>query len=199
MRASVVADPVVRQMGTVVGSLCHNDPAGDWPVVALAGRARSRGSRAKRRANRRDRRVSRRLVHDRRRRRRDRDRGALSDAGRRVRPARTHKIERKVGDFATAAAAVRIELAADGTIADATIALGAAGPKAMRVEAAERALRGAKPAKAAIDAAADAARGRRAPAEDNRGSVEFKQAIAGVLVARALTKTFERLGVGGLS
>ncbi len=35
----LVADPVVRQMGTIVGSLCHNDPAGDWPVVALAGRA----------------------------------------------------------------------------------------------------------------------------------------------------------------
>jgi aerobic carbon-monoxide dehydrogenase medium subunit len=35
----VVADPVVRQTGTVVGSLCHNDPAGDWPAVALAARA----------------------------------------------------------------------------------------------------------------------------------------------------------------
>ncbi len=35
----VVADPVVRQMGTVVGSLCHNDPAGDWTAVALAARA----------------------------------------------------------------------------------------------------------------------------------------------------------------
>jgi carbon-monoxide dehydrogenase medium subunit len=37
--AAVVADPVVRQSGTVVGSLCHNDPAGDWSVVALASRA----------------------------------------------------------------------------------------------------------------------------------------------------------------
>ena len=35
----VVADPVVRQMGTVVGSLCHNDPAGDWTATALAARA----------------------------------------------------------------------------------------------------------------------------------------------------------------
>jgi len=35
----VVADPVVRQMATVVGSLCHNDPAGDWTTAALAGRA----------------------------------------------------------------------------------------------------------------------------------------------------------------
>jgi carbon-monoxide dehydrogenase medium subunit len=37
--SALVADPVVRQMGTVVGSLCHNDPAGDWPVAALAARA----------------------------------------------------------------------------------------------------------------------------------------------------------------
>src|SRR4029453_5187260 len=35
----VVADPVVRQTGTLVGSLCHNDPAGDWPATALASRA----------------------------------------------------------------------------------------------------------------------------------------------------------------
>ena len=35
----VVADPVVRQTATVVGSLCHNDPAGDWTTVALAARA----------------------------------------------------------------------------------------------------------------------------------------------------------------
>ena len=35
----VVADPVVRQTGTLVGSLCHNDPAGDWPATALAARA----------------------------------------------------------------------------------------------------------------------------------------------------------------
>src|SRR5262245_9035910 len=35
----VVADPVVRQSGTIVGSLCHNDPAGDWTATALASRA----------------------------------------------------------------------------------------------------------------------------------------------------------------
>src|SRR5208282_2751393 len=37
--SAVVADPVVRYMGTVVGSLCHNDPAGDWAAAALASRA----------------------------------------------------------------------------------------------------------------------------------------------------------------
>src|SRR5262249_59504435 len=36
--ARVVADPVVRQTGTLVGSLCHNDPSGDWPAAGLAAR-----------------------------------------------------------------------------------------------------------------------------------------------------------------
>jgi carbon-monoxide dehydrogenase medium subunit len=194
----VVADPVVRQMGTVVGSLCHNDPAGDWPVVALAGRAEVvvRNASGERTIP-----IDGFLV--------DSFTTAVADGelATEVRfptpPDRSagayYKIERKVGDFATAAAAVRIDLAADGTIADASVALGAAGPMALRVAAAERALRGAKPSKPAIEAAAEAARAAAQPSEDNRGSVEFKQALAGVLVARALTKTFERLGVGGLS
>ena len=67
----VVADPVVRQMGTVVGSLCHNDPAGDWTAVALASRADGRRSRQGRNPPRPDRRFSRRQLHDGRRRRRD--------------------------------------------------------------------------------------------------------------------------------
>jgi carbon-monoxide dehydrogenase medium subunit len=194
----LVADPVVRQMGTIVGSLCHNDPAGDWPVVALAGRAQVvvRNAKGERTVA-----IDDFLV--------DSFATAVADGelATEVRfpaaPERSagayYKIERKVGDFATAAAAVRVDLAPDGTIADASVAIGAAGPTATRVEAAERALRGAKPAKAAIDAAAAAARTAAQPSEDNRGSAEFKQALAGVLVARALTKTFERLGVGGLA
>ena len=48
--SKVVADPVVRQSGTVVGSLCHNDPAGDWPGAAIAGGASVvvRGSKGER-------------------------------------------------------------------------------------------------------------------------------------------------------
>ena len=37
--SAVVADPIIRHMGTVVGSICHNDPAGDWTATALAMRA----------------------------------------------------------------------------------------------------------------------------------------------------------------
>ncbi|HZX68909.1 MAG TPA: hypothetical protein VFE70_08490, partial [Candidatus Elarobacter sp.] len=117
-------------------------------------------------------------------------------------PVRTagsyQKIERKVGDFATASAAARITLDANGAIAGAGVAIGAAGPHATRVTEAERLLNGAKPTKELIRAAADAARATADPAADNRGSVEFKKDMAGVLVRRALVAALGRLGVEGL-
>jgi carbon-monoxide dehydrogenase medium subunit len=195
--SAVVADPVVRQMGTVVGSLCHNDPAGDWPVAALAARAElvlrnKKGTRT--------------LAID--------DflvdsystavaEGEMAIEVRFPTPGeRTagsyHKIERKVGDFATASAAARITLNADGTIAKAGIAIGALGPKALRVSAAEKLLEGAKPSKDLIASAAREAEKIADPSPDNRGSIEYKKAMAGVLVGRALVSAFERLGVGGL-
>ncbi|MGH7728710.1 MAG: xanthine dehydrogenase family protein subunit M, partial [Vulcanimicrobiaceae bacterium] len=107
------------------------------------------------------------------------------------------KIERKVGDFATAAAGVQVTLAADGTIADASIAIGAAGPTATRVLEAERLLRGQRPGGESIRAAAAEAAKLADPSPDLRGSVDYKKRMAGVLVGRALTRTFERLGAGG--
>lgn len=195
--SAVVADPVVRQTGTVVGSLCHNDPAGDWPVAALAARAqvviRSTGGN--------------RII--------DIDDFLVDtfttavgedEMALEVRfptpSARTsgsyQKIERKVGDFATAAAAAQLTLAADGTIAEAGIAIGAAGPKALRVVQAESLLRGQKPTKELILAASEEARKLADPSADARGSVSYKKAMSGVLVGRALVAALERLGVEGL-
>jgi aerobic carbon-monoxide dehydrogenase medium subunit len=196
--AAVVADPVVRQMGTVVGSLCHNDPAGDWPVTALASRAQVvvRGKDGTRTVS-----IDDFIV--------DSYTTAVGTGEMAIEVrfptlgARTsgsyQKIERKVGDFATAAAAVQIALAPDGTIADAGIAIGALGPKALRVSAAEKLLKGAMPSKALIAQAMREAENIADPNRDNRGSVEYKRAMAGVLVGRALTQTLERLGVGGLA
>jgi len=193
----VIADPVVRQMGTVVGSLCHNDPAGDWPVVALASRAQIlvRGAKGGRTIAIDDFIVDSfaTAVQE----------GELAIEVRIPTPGdRTsgsyQKMERKVGDFATAAAAVQITLAADGSVADIGLAVGAVGPKAMRVAAAEKLLKGAKPTKDLIRAAAEEATKIADPTADNRGSVEFKKAMSGVLLRRALEATFERLGVGGL-
>ncbi len=195
--SAVVADPVVRQMGTVVGSLCHNDPAGDWPVTALASRAQVvlRGKGGTRTVA-----IDDFVV--------DSYTTAVAEGEMAVEvrfptpPPRTsghyQKIERKVGDFATAAAAAQISLAADGTIADAGIAIGALGPKALRVAAAEQLLKGSKPSKDLIAQAMREAEKAADPGADNRGSVEYKRAMAGVLVGRALRGAFERLGVGGL-
>lgn len=193
----VVADPVVRQSGTVVGSLCHNDPAGDWPVAALAGRAevvlRSKGAARTVSADE--------FIVD-------SFTTALAEGEMAVEvrfpkpPERTSgaykKIERKVGDFATACAGVQLTLAADGTIAAAGIAIGAVGAKAMRVTEAERLLAGARPGNELIRAAMEAAKKTADPSADNRGSAEYKREMAGVLVGRALLTTFERLGIGGL-
>jgi carbon-monoxide dehydrogenase medium subunit len=195
--SAVVADPVVRQMGTVVGSLCHNDPSGDWGVTALASRAQIviRGSAGTRVVP-----IDEFLV--------DSFSTAVAEGeiALEVRfpspQPRTsgsyQKIERKVGDFATSSAAAQITLGADGTVAQVGIAIGAAGPTARRVADAESALLGIKPTKDAIRAAADAARKIADPVADPRGSVEFKKDMAGVLVRRALVAAFERLGVGGL-
>jgi aerobic carbon-monoxide dehydrogenase medium subunit len=195
--SAVVADPVVRQMGTIVGSLCHNDPAGDWAVAALAARAQVvvRGAAGNRVIS-----IDDFLV--------DSFTTAVADGEMALEvrfptpSQRTsgsyQKIERKVGDFATAAAAAKITLAADGTIAEAGIAIGAAGPTATRVAAAEALLRGEKPTRELIRAAADEAAKIADPAADTRGTVAYKKAMAGVLVGRALVRACERLGIEGV-
>jgi aerobic carbon-monoxide dehydrogenase medium subunit len=190
----VVADPVVRQMATIVGSLCHNDPAGDWTTAAMASRADVlvRGAKGPRTVA-----IDDFLV--------DSFATAVADgemalavkfpvAGDRT-AGSYQKVERKVGDFATAAAAVQISLARDGTIGQAGIALSAAGPCAVRVAEAEKLVTGQKPTADLIRAAADAATRKSDPQADLRGSVEYKKHLAGVLVARGLRQALSRLGV----
>ena len=190
----VVADPIVRQMGTVVGSLCHNDPAGDWTAASLAARAEVtvRGKDGVRNVPIDDFLVSSYTtavgegeialgVHfpaaD------DRTAGAYQ------------KMERKVGDFATAAAAVQVSLTASGTITGAGVALSAAGPCAVRVDEAEKILNGQRPSAELLRAAGDAASRKSDPQGDLRGSVDYKKNLAGVLVVRALRQALSRLGV----
>jgi carbon-monoxide dehydrogenase medium subunit len=190
----VVADPVVRQMGTVVGSLCHNDPAGDWTTVALAARAEVvvRGKAGERTVG-----IDEFLVDSFTTAVQD---GEMATAVRFPVPDdRTagsyQKVERKVGDYATAAVAVQVSLNADGTVREAGIALSAAGPCAVRVADAEAWLKGQAPTADAIRAAADAASKKSEPQADLRGSVEYKKNLAGVLVSRGLRQALARLGV----
>lgn len=196
--SSVVADPVVRQMGTVVGSMCHNDPSGDWPVAALAGHAELtlRSESGERVVP-----IDEFVV--------DSYTTAIKDGEMAVEirfpapDAKTSgayvKIERKVGDFATACAGAQIALADDGTIARAGIAIGAVGPTALRVTAAEALLQGQKPSTQLAAAAEREAAKLADPSPDNRGSAEYKKAMAGVLVRRAILRAFDRLGVKGMA
>lgn len=194
---ALVADPVVRQSGTLVGSLCHNDPAGDWPVAALAARAHvvvcgKDGERTLA--------IDDFIV--------DSYATAVADGEIAIEvrfptpSPRTSgaycKIERKVGDFATACAGVQLTLRENGEIADAGVAIGAAGPTALRVPMAEALLNDARPSADLIREAMEEAKRAAQPVADNRGSAQYKREMAGVLVGRALRKTFERLGVGGL-
>jgi carbon-monoxide dehydrogenase medium subunit len=193
----LVADPVVRQSGTLVGSLCHNDPAGDWPVAALAAHAkvviRSKDD-------------SRTLTIDEFIVDSYATAVAENEMAVEVRfpkpPEGTsgafYKIERKVGDFATASAAVQITLASDGIVTNAGVAIGAVGPTALRVAQAEHLLIGARPTYDVVKEVVELAKRAADPVADNRGSAEYKREMAGVLAGRALRTSLERLGVKGL-
>jgi carbon-monoxide dehydrogenase medium subunit len=190
----VVADPIVRFRGTVVGSLCHNDPSGDWTAAALAARAQVviRGQGGERIEAIDDFLVDSFTTSV--------GEGEMAVEARFPVPGpRTsgayEKIERKVGDYATAAAAVQLELAEDGTIQEVGIGVTAVALKALRVEEGEKILRGQKPTRDLIRAAAEEARKIADPNPDARGSKEYKRDMARVLVGRGLIKALGRLGV----
>jgi carbon-monoxide dehydrogenase medium subunit len=105
------------------------------------------------------------------------------------------KLERKVGDYAIAAAGVSVTL--DGTIvSDVGIGLTNVGPKAIRATAAERYLVGQSPSEAAIREAARLAARAAEPTADLRGPVEYKRAMVQTLTSRALHSAVQRAKVG---
>jgi aerobic carbon-monoxide dehydrogenase medium subunit len=184
--APQVSDPLVRNLGTVCGSLAHADPAGDWGAVMLAMGAelvaRSRGG---------SRTIAARDFFD----------GPFTTA---LRPdellvevrvptrARTGgaylKLERKVGDFATAAVAVRVTMS-DGRIGDAGIGLTAVGPSNLAATSAEAALAGAEPSDDTFREAAELAAEAASPSADTRGSAEYKRNVIRVFTERGLQQS----------
>jgi carbon-monoxide dehydrogenase medium subunit len=188
----VVADPIVRNRGTLCGAIAHNDPAADWTAAALAANATivATGAKGSRTIS-----IDDFLV--------DSFTNALQ-SGEMVTEvqwpspdARTIgayvKVERKVGDFATAAVAARLSLDAQGNVASAGIGMCAVGPTAIRAKAAEKLLAGAPPTDDRIRAAAESAAKECDPAEDTRGSVDFKRDLIRILVTRALGTVCDRL------
>ena len=95
-------------------------------------------------------------------------------------------------DYATVSVAATLRLAADGTVADARVALGACGPTPVRARAVEAALIGARPDTRRIADAAARVDADIAPFDDVRGSAAYKREMARVWTERALTSLVER-------
>ena len=104
------------------------------------------------------------------------------------------KLERKVGDYATAAAAAQVTLAASGAIERVGLALTNVGPTPIRAAAAEKLLTGKKPDAAALAEAGKAVAQACSPTEDRRGKQDYKREMARVLAQRALKKAVQRAG-----
>jgi aerobic carbon-monoxide dehydrogenase medium subunit len=103
------------------------------------------------------------------------------------------KLKRKVGDFATAAAAVTLRLKG-GAVQDVAIALTNVGPTALKARAAEDALRGKAITDATMAEAARLAMSICAPVTDQRGNADYKTAMAGEMTQRALRSAASRAG-----
>jgi carbon-monoxide dehydrogenase medium subunit len=190
--ARVISDPQVRYKGTVGGDIAHGDPGNDHPALMLAlGASFVLRSAAGERT----------VPAD----------GffvgtfaTLMKADEILTEIRIPvpapgtgycyaKLKRKVGDFATAAAAVTLRMSGE-TVAQVTIALTNVGPTPLKARAAEDSLRSKALTEASIAAAADLAMSICDPAPDQRGDAEYKKAMAGEMTQRALLTARSRAG-----
>jgi len=187
--APQIADPLVRNLGSVGGSLAHADPAGDWGSVMLAAGASVvlRSSRGEREMP-----IGEFLVDifttalepD----------ELLTEVRVPVPSGRSGgtylKLERKVGDFATVGVAVQVELS-NGTIGRAGIGLTGVGTKNIEAAEAGASLQGKEPTEEAFAEAGRMAAAASSPSSDVRGSAEYKRHVVEVFVKRGLTRAVE--------
>jgi carbon-monoxide dehydrogenase medium subunit len=188
--ALLIADPQVRYMGTIGGNAANGDPGNDMPALMMTLDAtyalRAAGG---------ERRVKAREYYH----------GAYDTAAaqgeilaeiRIPTPPAGHgyayeKLKRKVGDYATAAAAVVLTVA-NGRVATCAIGLTNVADQPLFAEDAAAAVIGSALDKATLDKAAAAAEAITEPAEDGRGSAEYRTKMAGVMTRRALQRAFAR-------
>lgn len=187
----LIADPQVRNFGTIGGNLAHGDAANDHPAIMIALNAEvviagKEGSRTE---------------------------GIdgffygfymtavqegeiLTEIKIPVQKGKVgsayHKNERKVGDYATAGVAVQIVLDDNGTCTYAGVGLTNVNATPLRAERSEEALRGTKLSDDDIAKAAQYAAEDCNPSDDLRGSAEYKRRIVSVLTKRMITKAIER-------
>ncbi len=185
----VIADPVVRNRGTIGGALCQADPAEDLSSVCAAAHASVviRGAQG-------DRVLTMAEFH------RGPYETAVGEGEMLVEirfPVGDHggsayeKVERRRGDWAVAAAGAAIWMD-DGTIGEAGVALTAVGAHHVTVPAAEQALAGQTPSEELFAKAGDLAAEACSPVDDQRGSVEYKRHLARELTMRALRRAASR-------
>jgi carbon-monoxide dehydrogenase medium subunit len=187
-----IADPQVRYCGTLGGNVANGDPGNDMPAVMVALGATYR---VKGRGGERD--IAARDFYE----------GAYSTALREgdilvaVRipmPANGHgyayeKQKRKVGDYATAAAAVVLTMSG-GACTSAAIALTNVADTPLFAKEAGEAVVGTAVDEAAISEAARRAQRIASPSADGRGPADFRTHVAGIMVRRALARAKERAG-----
>ena len=187
----VIADPLVRNRATVGGNLAHGDPANDHPatMLALGAQIVAVGSKGERTIPIGDFFTSlftTALTAD----------EILTEIRVPIPPPNSGgayvKLERKVGDFATAAAAAQVTLSASGAVDQVGIGLTAVAPTPVQATDAEKYLMGKKPDDTVIREAARRAARASSPTADRRGSVEYKREMARVLTGRALERAIAR-------
>jgi carbon-monoxide dehydrogenase medium subunit len=191
---AVIADPVVRNRGTIGGSLCQADAAEDLSAVCSAVKAQVviRGAEGERVVAMEDFHVGPYTTAV----------GAgemLTEVRVPVRPgagSAHEKVERRAGDWAIAAASAALWMD-DGAIADAGVALGAVGMTTIHLARAEELLRGRAPSEELFAQAAAIASEDCSPRADGRGPVDYKRHLAGVLTHRALRRAAARTKESG--
>ncbi len=187
--APLIADPIVRNRGTLVGSLCHADPQGDWAsvVLALGGSVVAHGPAGRRTISVADfvtgpfQNV---LAPD------EIVTEAVIPAAQGARSGGYLKLERRVGDFATVGVAVAIETSAQ-TVTRAGIALTGVGGATIGATEAAGALVGQPLTAETIGQAAELAAQVARPRTDHRGSAEYKRHMVHTFVLRLLSRADE--------
>jgi len=188
----LIADPQVRNMGTIGGNLAHGDAANDHPAVMLALNAKiiATGPNGIKEIP-----VDEfffgfyttALQHG----------DILTEIQIPIPPGNTgsayHKLERKVGDYATAGVAVQLTMDASGVCKSVGIGLTNVNPTPLRAARSEQALLGKQVNEESISQAAILASEDCNPSADLRGSVEYKRDMVAVLVKRMIRKAMERV------
>jgi len=188
--ALVIADPQIRYKGTLGGNVANGDPGNDMPALMQCLNAAYQliGPKGEREVLARD------FYHG------AYDTalqaGEIVSAIRIPKPAAGHgygyeKLKRKIGDYATAAAAVLITMSA-GTCTSASIGLTNVSETPLWAEAAGKALVGTKLDEASIATAVAAAEAITNPASDMRGPAEYRTKMAGIMLRRALERAKSR-------